>query len=171
MEEGLANHDGHNGSNYNMIIQACNPPVRKSGVDHLSWKWMAAGKFSMLVTDHLACSSKTEQRWQRPDSSWFKINIDGSVSKNNTKAAIGGAVQNSDGEWLMDFNMVTEMDEIFKIEAQTIVEGMKLAWLKGYKQVEINCDNAMLIDTIHNGFASISNIVEVWLIQEMCNKD
>ncbi|MBA0847281.1 hypothetical protein Goshw_015563 [Gossypium schwendimanii] len=30
-----------------------------------------------------------------------------------------------------------EMDEIFKIEAQTIVEGMKLAWLKDYKQVEI----------------------------------
>ncbi|MBA0703993.1 hypothetical protein Golax_016283 [Gossypium laxum] len=111
--------------------------------------------------DHLACSSKIEQRWQRLDSGWFKINFDGSVSKNNTKAAIGGAVQNSNGEWLMGFNMVTEMDEIFKIEAQTIVEGMKLAWLKGYKQVEINCDNAMLIDTIRNGFASISNIVEV----------
>ncbi|MBA0639602.1 hypothetical protein Goklo_022631 [Gossypium klotzschianum] len=29
----------------------------------------------------------------------------------------------------------------------------------------------MLIDTIRNRFASISNIVEVWLIHEMCNKD
>ncbi|MFQ6661623.1 hypothetical protein Gotur_029725 [Gossypium turneri] len=33
----------------------------------------------------------------------------------------------------MSFNMVTGMDEIFKIEARAIVEGMKLAWLKGYK--------------------------------------
>ncbi|KAH1045675.1 hypothetical protein J1N35_036459 [Gossypium stocksii] len=82
---------------------------------------------------HLACYSKTEQKWQRPDSGWVKINIDVSVSKNNTKAAIGGVLQNLDWEWLMGFNMVTEMDEIFRIEAQAIVEGMKIAWLKGYK--------------------------------------
>ncbi|MBA0724270.1 hypothetical protein Golax_020972 [Gossypium laxum] len=91
--------------------------------------------------------------------------------KNNTKATIRGAVRNSDGEWLTDFNMVTGMDEIFRIEARAIVEGMKLAWLKGYKQVEINCDNVMLIDTIYNEFASISNIAEVRLIHEWCNKD
>ncbi|MBA0634641.1 hypothetical protein Godav_005284 [Gossypium davidsonii] len=29
----------------------------------------------------------------------------------------------------------------------------------------------MLIDTIYNGFASISNIAEVRLIHEWCNKD
>ncbi|MBA0696659.1 hypothetical protein Goari_003192, partial [Gossypium aridum] len=63
------------------------------------------------------------------------------------------------------------MDEIFKIEARAIVEGMKLAWLKGFKQVEINYDNAMLIDTICNRFASISNIAEVRIIHEWCNKD
>ncbi|MBA0666822.1 hypothetical protein Goklo_003187 [Gossypium klotzschianum] len=120
---------------------------------------------------HLAFSSKTEQRWQRPDSGWVKINVDGFVSKNNTKAAIGGAMQNSDGEWLKGFNMVTGMDEIFRIEAQVIIEGMKLAWLKGYKQVKINCDNVMLTDTICDGFASISNIAEVRLIHEWCNKD
>ncbi|MBA0758181.1 hypothetical protein Gotri_021202 [Gossypium trilobum] len=63
------------------------------------------------------------------------------------------------------------MDEIFRIEARAIVEGMKLAWLKGYKQVEINCGNVMLIDTICNGFASISNIAEVRLIHKWCNKN
>ncbi|KAK5774997.1 hypothetical protein PVK06_042863 [Gossypium arboreum] len=110
---------------------------------------------------HLACSSKTEQRWQRPDSGWVKINVDGSVSKNNTKAVIGETMQNSDGEWLTRFNMVTDIDEIFRIELRAIVEWMKLAWLEGYKQVEINCDNVMLIDTICNGFASISNITKV----------
>ncbi|MFQ6659700.1 hypothetical protein Gotur_028494 [Gossypium turneri] len=67
--------------------------------------------------------------------------------------------------------MVTGMDEIFRIEARAIVEGMKLAWLKGYKQVEINCDNVMLINTICNEFASISNVAEVRLIHEWCNKD
>ncbi|KAK5794492.1 hypothetical protein PVK06_035723 [Gossypium arboreum] len=111
--------------------------------------------------DHLACSSKIEQRCQCLESSWVKINVDGSVSKNNTKVAIGGVVRNLDEGWLMDFNMVTGMDEIFKIEAGAIVEGMKLAWLKGFKQVEINCDKAMLINTIRNEFALISNIAKV----------
>ncbi|KAA3474652.1 pyruvate kinase isozyme G, chloroplastic-like [Gossypium australe] len=120
---------------------------------------------------HLVCSCKTEQRWHRPDSGWVKINVDVSVSNNNTKATIGGAARDSNGKWLTSFNMVTGMDEIFRTEAQAIVEGMKLAWLEGYKHVEINCDNAMLIDTISNGFASISNIVEVRLIHEWCNND
>ncbi|KAK5840539.1 hypothetical protein PVK06_009441 [Gossypium arboreum] len=48
---------------------------------------------------------------------------------------------------------------------------MKLAWLNGYKHVEINCDNAMLTETICNGFASISNIEEVRLFHEWCKKD
>ncbi|MBA0708067.1 hypothetical protein Golax_020055, partial [Gossypium laxum] len=51
--------------------------------------------------------------------------------------------------------------DIFQIEARAIVEGLKLVWSKGFKQVEVDCDNAMLIYTIRNGFASISNIAEV----------
>ncbi|MBA0664906.1 hypothetical protein Goklo_004846, partial [Gossypium klotzschianum] len=42
-------------------------------------------------------------------------------------------MRNSDEEWLTGFNMVIGMDEILGIEAQAIVKGMKLAWLKGYK--------------------------------------
>ncbi|MBA0629226.1 hypothetical protein Godav_023817, partial [Gossypium davidsonii] len=87
---------------------------------------------------------------------WVKINVDGFVSKNIIKAAIRGAIRNSDEEWLTGFNMVIGMDEILGIEAQAIVKGMKLAWLK---------------DTICNGFASIRNIAEVWLIHEWCNKN
>ncbi|MBA0633570.1 hypothetical protein Godav_029630 [Gossypium davidsonii] len=52
-----------------------------------------------------------------------------------------------------------------------IVEGLKLVWSKGFKQVEVDCDNAMLIDTIQNGFALINNIEEVQLIHELCTKD
>ncbi|MBA0804731.1 hypothetical protein Gohar_004299, partial [Gossypium harknessii] len=67
--------------------------------------------------------------------------------------------------------MVTRVAEVFQIEARTIVEGLKLAWLKGYKQVEINCDDAMFIDIICNGLASISNITGLRLIHKWCNKD
>ncbi|MBA0740174.1 hypothetical protein Gogos_013395 [Gossypium gossypioides] len=57
--------------------------------------------------------------------------------------------------------MVIGMTEVFQVEARAVVEGLKLAWMKCYKHVEINCDNALLIDTICNGFGSISNIRKV----------
>ncbi|MBA0761969.1 hypothetical protein Gotri_024532, partial [Gossypium trilobum] len=50
----------------------------------------------------LACFSKTEQGWQHPEPRWIKININGSVSMSNTKAAIGGVVRCSSGVWLVD---------------------------------------------------------------------
>ncbi|KAK5777208.1 hypothetical protein PVK06_045175 [Gossypium arboreum] len=127
-------------------------------------------EYSTKLTQ-LVCSSRTEQKWQRPEVGWIKINVDGSVMTNYTKVAVGVAVRDWNGKWLMGFNMVTRMDKIFRIEAQAIVEGVKLAWLKGYKQVKINCDNAILTETICNGFASISNIEEVRLIHEWCKKD
>ncbi|MBA0651940.1 hypothetical protein Goklo_019230, partial [Gossypium klotzschianum] len=67
--------------------------------------------------------------------------------------------------------MVTEVSDVFQVKAQIVVEGLKLVWPKDFTQVEIDCDNAMLNDTIRNGFASISYITEVRLIHEWYTKD
>ncbi|MBA0572160.1 hypothetical protein Golob_002518, partial [Gossypium lobatum] len=67
--------------------------------------------------------------------------------------------------------MVISMADIFQIEAQGILEGLKLAWMRGFRQVEMESDNALLIDTIRNDFVENSNIVEVRLIHEWCNRD
>ncbi|MBA0635277.1 hypothetical protein Godav_022187 [Gossypium davidsonii] len=71
----------------------------------------------------------------------------------------------------MGFDMVTEVSDVFQVKAQIVVEGLKLVWPKDFTQVEIDCDNAMLNDTIRNGFASISYITEVRLIHEWYTKD
>ncbi|MBA0645232.1 hypothetical protein Goklo_013354, partial [Gossypium klotzschianum] len=63
------------------------------------------------------------------------------------------------------------MADIFQIEARAILEGLKLAWMRGFRQVEVESDNALLIDSIRNGFAANSNTVEVQLIHEWCNRD
>ncbi|MFQ6658604.1 hypothetical protein Gotur_027796, partial [Gossypium turneri] len=110
--------------------------------------------------EQLACFSKTEQGWQRPEPRWIKINVDGSVSISNIKVEIEGAVKDLSGVWLVGFKMVTRVSDAFQIEARAIIKGLKLVWPKGFKQAKVYCDNAMLIDTIRNGFASISNIAE-----------
>ncbi|MBA0701147.1 hypothetical protein Goari_027443 [Gossypium aridum] len=67
--------------------------------------------------------------------------------------------------------MVIGMADIFQIEVRAILEGLKLAWMRGFRQVEVESDNALLIDSIRNGFAANSNTVEVQLIHEWCNRD
>ncbi|MBA0818343.1 hypothetical protein Gohar_025504, partial [Gossypium harknessii] len=153
-------------------IRACNLPLRELRVNQLSWKWMVVGKFSMLKsTIHAVRDCEFAHSvwntflpihyWNRPDLGWVKLNVDGSVSIVISKAAIGGIVRDSNWKWLTGFAMVTGMTKVFQVEARAVVEGLKLAWMKCYKHVEINCDNALLIDTICNGFGSISNIRDV----------
>ncbi|MFQ6622279.1 hypothetical protein Gotur_002322 [Gossypium turneri] len=124
--------------------------------------------FKMLVAADMSSLHQPLLGQRRTD---VKVNVDGSVSTVISKPTIGGTVRDSNGKWLTGFAMVTGMAEVFQVEARAVVEGLKLAWMKGYKQVQINYDNALLIDTIHNGFASISNIREVRLIHEWCHKD
>ncbi|MFQ6640195.1 hypothetical protein Gotur_015442 [Gossypium turneri] len=71
---------------------------------------------------------------EHPDSGWIKINVDGSVSVSNTKAVIGGAVRDSNGNWLTSFAMTTRVSDVFQIETRSVVEGLKLAWSKGSTQ-------------------------------------
>ncbi|MBA0732822.1 hypothetical protein Gogos_016885, partial [Gossypium gossypioides] len=86
--------------------------------------------------------SQTKKGWQRPDLGWVQLNVNGSVANSNTKAAIRGVIRDNNGQRL-----------------------------SGFAVVEINCDNVLLVDTIRNGFAPLSNILEVRLIHEWCNKD
>ncbi|MBA0557293.1 hypothetical protein Golob_014369 [Gossypium lobatum] len=79
-------------------------------------------------------------RWQPPMADWVKVNVDGSVSRNNPKASVGGVVRGPSGGWLVGFKMVLA---------------------KGFRCVELKSDNAMLIETIHNGLVTVSSVVEV----------
>ncbi|MBA0689425.1 hypothetical protein Goari_007155 [Gossypium aridum] len=69
----------------------------------------------------------------------------------NNKATIGRVARGSRKIWFTGFDMVTRVSDIFHIDAWMIVEGLKLVWSKGFNQVVVDCDNAMLIDTISNG--------------------
>lgn len=62
---------------------------------------------------NLACSTQTTKGWQRPDVGLVKLNVNGSVSTANAKAAIGGVVCDSNGKWLIGFVMVIGMAEAF----------------------------------------------------------
>ncbi|KAH1064364.1 hypothetical protein J1N35_029351 [Gossypium stocksii] len=53
-------------------------------------------------------------------------------------AIIGGVMRGPNGGWM-------------GVESRTMLEGLKLAWAQGFRQVELESDNALLIDVIQNG--------------------
>ncbi|MFQ6634738.1 hypothetical protein Gotur_011940, partial [Gossypium turneri] len=48
-------------------------------------------------------------------------------------------------DWLFGFKVSVSFIDIFQIEAKVVFEGLRLAWNKGFRQVELESDNALLI--------------------------
>ncbi|MBA0849030.1 hypothetical protein Goshw_010201 [Gossypium schwendimanii] len=46
--------------------------------------------------------------------------------------------------------MVTSLVDIFRVEAKAMLEGLKLAWERGFRQVEVETDNALLLEILHS---------------------
>ncbi|MBA0745599.1 hypothetical protein Gogos_008170, partial [Gossypium gossypioides] len=86
----------------------------------------------------------------------MKVNVDGSVSTFKSRAAIGGVLRGLNGSWMGVFDMVVGLSDIFKIEARALLEGLKFVWAKGYRKVEIESDNSLLITILreNNGVAN-----------------
>ncbi|XP_016737875.1 uncharacterized protein [Gossypium hirsutum] len=99
------------------------------------------------------------------------INIDGLMLTSKPRVAIGAAFRGPSGGWLVGFELVTGVADSLKIETQDILKGLKLTWMRGFKQVEVESDNTLFIDIIINGFVANNNTMEVWLVHEWCNRE
>ncbi|MBA0561133.1 hypothetical protein Golob_017984, partial [Gossypium lobatum] len=84
--------------------------------------------------EKMACKSRTENSWKRLELGWVKININGSMSISKQSAAVGGALRGPSERWLVGFEMVIHMTNIFQIEARAILEGLKLSWKRCFRQ-------------------------------------
>ncbi|MBA0727201.1 hypothetical protein Golax_000215, partial [Gossypium laxum] len=67
--------------------------------------------------------------------------------------------------------MVLEKDEVFRIKARSMLEGLRLLWDKGYRQVELKCDNAILVKIILVGEAFDSHLMELRAIHKMIQRN
>ncbi|MBA0591197.1 hypothetical protein Gorai_019880, partial [Gossypium raimondii] len=130
--------------------------VRDCSFAHTVWKAVLpihtwSFFFNLPLERWLAWNVKNEA------PGWIKINVDGSVSVNRLHAAVSEVFRRSEGEWVVGFEMRIGMLDIFQVKARDVLEGLKLAWARGFR---LESDNAFLFDIIWNGFAATSNIVE-----------
>lgn len=118
-----------------------------------------------------ACNTTSLNSWQKPAVGWTKIDVDGSLSRGGSRAAIGGVGRRPSGDWLFGFKMSVSITDIFQIEAKVILEGLRLAWNKGVKQVKLESDNDSLIEFLQTSLVSMSSVVEIRLIHDLYLKD
>ncbi|KAK5836378.1 hypothetical protein PVK06_012165 [Gossypium arboreum] len=109
----------------------------------------------------------TTMKWSAPESGWVKLNTNGAVSLNSYSAAIGGVIRDADGNWLSGYLMVLGKDEMFKIEARSMLERLHLLWDKGYRQVELECDNTLLVEIMLVGGDIDSHFMELRAIHKL----
>lgn len=106
-------------------------------------------------------STNLHSKWSPPNTGWIKLNSDGAVSLDGQFLTIGGVLCDYEGKWLWGYNMNLGSESIFKTEARSMLEGLFLAWDKGYKKIEIESDNALLVDLLNLGGGISSNLMEV----------
>ncbi|KAK5795011.1 hypothetical protein PVK06_036265 [Gossypium arboreum] len=62
-------------------------------------------------------------------------------------------------------------DSIFKIEAKALLEGLLISWRKSYQQLEVECDNALLVELILAGGVAYSHLTEMYLIHHLLSRN
>ncbi|MBA0760930.1 hypothetical protein Gotri_023642, partial [Gossypium trilobum] len=69
------------------------------------------------------------------------------------------------------YSLKVNKKTIFRIEARAIIEGLRIALEKSYRQLEMECDNALLIEFVLTGNAVSSNLAELCLINGYLRKN
>ncbi|CAN1133397.1 Putative ribonuclease H protein At1g65750, partial [Linum perenne] len=110
--------------------------------------------------------------WEPGPADWVTVNTDGSVLKQDNKAAAGGIIRNHLGRSLIAFSMNLGRCTVTRAELRGAITGLELAWSYGFRKIDLQLDSraavAMLActeDPIHQYAA------EVLTFRELCKRD
>lgn len=79
---------------------------------------------------------------------WIKLNTDRAVSFDDHHATIGGVLRDDTVNWLWGFTMRYNHESIFKVEESAMLESLFPAWDQGYRKIELESDNSLLIELL-----------------------
>ncbi|OIS98531.1 putative ribonuclease h protein, partial [Nicotiana attenuata] len=93
-------------------------------------------------------------KWQPPSIGTYKLNIDGSCLGNPGRGGIGGVFRDSNGNWILGFNMGFAYATNIQMEAMSLLQGLKLAIQKRLTPL------VELINLINNDNCLYQNIID-----------
>ncbi|CAN1243153.1 Putative ribonuclease H protein At1g65750, partial [Linum perenne] len=141
----------------------------------LSWegKVREALKFEAYFLDTSRKEQQIQVAWLAGPQGWLTVNSDGSVLGNRGKAAAGGLLRDEDGKCIQAFAINLGVCSITRTEIRGALEGIRLAWTMGYRNVEIQMDSlaaiAILLDK--NPMINHQHAIEVLEFRDWVSKD
>ncbi|EOY31223.1 Uncharacterized protein TCM_038187 [Theobroma cacao] len=86
--------------------------------------------------------------WSPPITGGIALNVDGAFKKSQRKAAAAGVLRDEHGNWLCGFSMKLEKCSAFRAELWGIFKGLSLAWELGYRNIDLQIDNRVAVQSI-----------------------
>ena len=78
--------------------------------------------------------------------------VDGSVKYDPCRATGGGVIRGPNGEWLMGFCRFIGDCSVLAAEAWSMMDGLEVAWWKGYRNVVVRSDCLNLVRMVMASF-------------------
>ncbi|KAH0714996.1 hypothetical protein KY284_007901 [Solanum tuberosum] len=93
-------------------------------------------------------SDLTSIKWSPPLTETFKLNIDGSFSKDRNKGGIGGVIRDHNGQWVMGlYHNITAQNHC---EVEALLEGLKIVADCSIVPIEIELDSSEVIEALED---------------------
>lgn len=99
--------------------------------------------------------------WSPPPGGFFKLNTDGSVSKNPGRAGVGGLIRDHNGRWIGGFGRPLGITNSLMAEAWALREGLCLARRLGIQDLCIELDAKVLFNLIWGEFSSNMHLFHI----------
>ncbi|KAL4363202.1 hypothetical protein GQ457_04G035220 [Hibiscus cannabinus] len=92
-----------------------------------------------------------------PPHDWVSLNTDAAVSSSSNFGAIGGVLCGSTGDWLCGYCKSVGVVSPLNAELWSILEGLNLAWTRGFPRVQVQSDCSAAIRLILDPTAASSS--------------
>ncbi|PPR83885.1 hypothetical protein GOBAR_AA36833 [Gossypium barbadense] len=133
-------------------------------------KWdcnFARGTWNVIIPDEKHCLSDLKKNlaanfslsssWRPPSNRWIKVNSDGSDVLEAGISATGGVLRDAHSKWILGFMRKTGSAIVFQVEARALLEGIRIAWEKGFRRISFRNINRQQ-DAVADGMTKLGRI-------------
>ncbi|KAE8671154.1 hypothetical protein F3Y22_tig00111990pilonHSYRG00043 [Hibiscus syriacus] len=113
----------------------------------MSRKTRVASAHKVSMQNQVCRENRTNAKWFRPPTGWFKINADGSRHPSSGLSACAGVILDSNGKWINGFSTALGQCSVLDAELWGLCESLSRAWDLGLRRIviETNCAEAATI--------------------------
>lgn len=140
-------------------------PYNPLAVVNSVWRTFAQSEDLREVVN--SSTTVTRVTWEPPQLGWVKVNVDGAVTRNRTRAGCGGVITDHKGNWIVGFTQMLTQCTVLEAKEWGVYKGLLLAWEHGFKRVIVESDSRCLVEALLSDEAANTCSLVSWQIRQL----